>query len=376
MEPFGIIYLTSRVEGGVIRKQYVGQHRLKCGIIEDGYIGSGVLLTKAIKKYGKEAFAREVLELCYSQAEMNEAEKKWILFYSAHTSNKFYNLAEGGLSCANLIRKKVYQYSLKGEFIAEHPSVAHAAVVAGCAEAQMTQCCASVHRTAKNFQWRFEYKESYPALDGGVKAVECYDLEGNFIKEFKSILEAAHFAGYNFRQSICSCCSGRLKSAGGYQWKHKGSDKVISERKEERRKQRTVLKIDPVDGSVVNRYPTLSDAAESGSATASNISVAMTKGYLAEGYLWQYEDAKNSAVKLNAKLKGRKRAVNCYTLEGEFVREFESTEAASQHHGLLRCGISNVCNPNNRNRTFGGHQWRYVDAHFPLYVLSDDYRYV
>ena len=50
------IYLTTNVING---KQYIGSHN---GEINDSYLGSGKLLIKSIKKYGKENFKRIILE--------------------------------------------------------------------------------------------------------------------------------------------------------------------------------------------------------------------------------------------------------------------------------------------------------------------------
>lgn len=88
----GYIYLTTNLLNG---KKYIGQH--KHSSFDTKYIGSGILLTKAINKYGKENFKCEILQECYTIDELNFAEKEWIAFYNANNLDEFYNVAKGGL---------------------------------------------------------------------------------------------------------------------------------------------------------------------------------------------------------------------------------------------------------------------------------------
>lgn len=93
---FGYIYLTTNT---INNKKYIGQRRaFKCSPEDDDYLGSGTILQRALKLYGKENFTKEILEYCDSLDELNEAEKKWITYYNAVTSNEFYNIASGGLA--------------------------------------------------------------------------------------------------------------------------------------------------------------------------------------------------------------------------------------------------------------------------------------
>ena len=66
---FMFIYLTTNL---INNKIYVGQHTTTN--LDDGYLGSGKILQKAIKKYGKENFRREILEFCDGSDVLNKSE--------------------------------------------------------------------------------------------------------------------------------------------------------------------------------------------------------------------------------------------------------------------------------------------------------------
>lgn len=86
-----LIYETTNNING---KKYIGQHSTLD--IDDGYIGSGVLLTKAINKYGKNNFSRKILQYANNKDELNELEKYYIDKFNAIESDMYYNIAEGG----------------------------------------------------------------------------------------------------------------------------------------------------------------------------------------------------------------------------------------------------------------------------------------
>lgn len=90
---YGYIYLTTNLVNG---KKYIGQHKSK--VFDSNYLGSGNLITQAIKKYGKKNFTVEVLEWCVSLDELNSREYHYTKSFNAVSSPQYYNLVEGGNS--------------------------------------------------------------------------------------------------------------------------------------------------------------------------------------------------------------------------------------------------------------------------------------
>lgn len=82
-----IIYKTTNQINGKI---YVGKDERN----KADYYGSGLILNRAIDKYGIENFIKETIEVCNSREELNEREIYWIDKLNA--INEGYNIALGG----------------------------------------------------------------------------------------------------------------------------------------------------------------------------------------------------------------------------------------------------------------------------------------
>ena len=73
MEYYGYIYESVNNING---RRYIGKRKSKKFI--KNYFGSGVLVRKAIAKYGKENFSVTVLKWCVDNDDLNESEKMYI----------------------------------------------------------------------------------------------------------------------------------------------------------------------------------------------------------------------------------------------------------------------------------------------------------
>lgn len=90
MKKFHIIYKTTNIING---KMYIGKH--STNELADGYIGSGVVFTRALKKYGKENFVCDVLFVFDNEQDMNAKERE-ILTEEITSNPMYYNIATGG----------------------------------------------------------------------------------------------------------------------------------------------------------------------------------------------------------------------------------------------------------------------------------------
>lgn len=90
MSKYYYIYKTTNL---INNKVYTGKH--ETDNINDSYLGSGLLITRSIKKHGIKNFKKEILEYCKSSTELNIKEIFWIKENNSLQPNG-YNITPGG----------------------------------------------------------------------------------------------------------------------------------------------------------------------------------------------------------------------------------------------------------------------------------------
>jgi hypothetical protein len=89
-----LYYIIYRTTNNVNGKFYCGKHQTQD--LDDGYLGSGKLLQRAIKKHGRENFTREIVMLCRSVDIMNEMEEYLSIKENWVGNAQCYNMRHGG----------------------------------------------------------------------------------------------------------------------------------------------------------------------------------------------------------------------------------------------------------------------------------------
>ena len=117
--------------------------------------------------------------------------------------------------------KKVSQYDLDGNWIRDFDSMFGASEVTGINHGNIGECCRGKYKSAGKYIWRY-YGDNPPKKYSNktLKSVCQYDLDGNFIMEFDSIVEAAKKTGSR-GNCIQMCCVGKYKHSNGFIWKYK-----------------------------------------------------------------------------------------------------------------------------------------------------------
>lgn len=101
-----IVYKTTNLVNGKI---YIGQDSKN----NSKYLGSGDLIKKAIKKYGKEKFIKEVLCVCIDQDDLDIKEQFFIKELDSSNLDIGYNIALGGRNGGSFGRKLSEEHKKK-----------------------------------------------------------------------------------------------------------------------------------------------------------------------------------------------------------------------------------------------------------------------
>ena len=86
-------FIIYKITNTVNDKIYLGKHQTEN--LDDGYLGSGKLLHRALKKHGREKFIKEILHVFTTEQEMNDREKELVTEEFCARKDT-YNLCEGG----------------------------------------------------------------------------------------------------------------------------------------------------------------------------------------------------------------------------------------------------------------------------------------
>lgn len=295
---YGIIYL---VTNKINNLKYVGQTIRPLERRWEEHVQKALASTEkskkqkyyfqaAIEKYGPENFSIEKIDEADSKEELDSKEEYWIEFYDTY-HGEGYNLTPGG---EGGYTRTVCKLSKSGELIQEYKSVAIAARENGLRIiSSIIGCCKGEYIMAGDFQWC--YKEDLLKRIG-VKAKEKkqtneevlqYDLEGNFIKEWRSILEAETTLDIA-HSKICAACREKCKTAGGFIWRYKDPNrsKITNEHIPKRRVRQYTK-----DEKLVKIWDTINEAALSiGQKKGGHISdVCKGKRPYCGGYIWRYD---------------------------------------------------------------------------------------
>ena len=242
-------------------KIYIGQDKNH----NPNYFGSGDLIKRAIKKYGKENFKKEILTICNNMNELNEMERYYINEYKSTNRNIGYNISVGGTDGVMLNRQHSDETKMKMRLSAlnrfpseetkekmsrshmgkhrseetknkirtSHKLLKHSplsedtkrkirdAKKGKFASKETKEKMRLSHMGEKNHFYGKNHSDEY--LLRKRKPIIQLDINDNFINEWSSITEAANYLKIEC-SGISYVLSGKYKTSGGFKFKFKNNE--------------------------------------------------------------------------------------------------------------------------------------------------------
>lgn len=256
---YRFIYITTNL---INKKKYIGQHTTDN--LNDGYLGSGKLLHRAIEKYGIENFKREIVVYADSVKELDKLEMQYIEKFNACSSNDYYNIHVGGSGGNTILgytkeekeafinkmkevtsgerngmygkkhkeetiellqdkRKEYYEQLPEEEMIKFKNKMREVTKgenngMFGKNHSQKSRRKMSMNSKGKTLGERngMHGKKGENAING--QKVYMYDLEWNLIKVFNTTLEALNFLETKGHTALIKACR-QQKVYKGYYWR-------------------------------------------------------------------------------------------------------------------------------------------------------------
>lgn len=225
-----IVYITINQCNG---KFYIGIHETNPEVF-DGYIGCGIYrqngatkdfpFHKAVRKYGYENFKRTTIQIFDTKEEARNFEAL-LVNSTLLKSKQCYNVAQGGMGTVDdSFCKRVYQFSLNGEFLRSYKSAREAAKNIDESNQDVIRVaiknnCYGKTQSSYGYFWSFKKEFTYKQSKI-LHPIAQYTLFGKFIRTFNSITEAE--VAFNTSHIYESLCKG--KSAAGYLWRYYTGD--------------------------------------------------------------------------------------------------------------------------------------------------------
>jgi hypothetical protein len=173
-------------------KKYIGKDVQN----NPNYLGSGLDLKKAIKKYGKTNFKKIILEECSSKDELWKREEYWLTKFDVKNNPEFYNRTNKAFGAWE---NRIYTPISKST--KQKMSMAHKGILLTKEHKQAISKGMEGH--SKTEEWKSNLSKSATQSFG--RKVFQKDLQGNLIKEWNSGKEAAQELrlGYTAINNAC-----------------------------------------------------------------------------------------------------------------------------------------------------------------------------
>lgn len=300
---------------------------------------------KAVRKYGWENIKHEILESGLTAKQAKAKEIEYIKMYNSKDPACGYNCTDGGDGCngrnvteaERKIRsntaKKMWSNEEKRKILLEH-----------------------LQKISKENIGRRKTKDQIEKTKVALSVpVSQYTLDGEYVKTYKSVSDAARcFGDVKKNSSISSCCKGSKKTCYGYIWKYENEKLGADELSKRLRKDSVEVCQYTTDGVYIRTFNSTKDAADFVGVTYKAICGACSgKCKTCGGFMWRY---KNGDIQRQIKpLMPKFKKVLQFDKNGNMIRSYSHANEAEKETGILH--ISCACQ--GKRKTAGGYVWKY-----------------
>ena len=187
----------------------------------------------------------------------------------------------------NANSKKVYQYTLQGEFVQEWISVSEVERELGYSRSMIVDCCNGKRSSACGFQWRYRKDDEIGVIIPRVRKINQYNLDKEFIKTWNSATEIMNILGYS-NGEILKCCKREISTYKDFIWIY--DDGNIDDIKffEKKYKCRQVIQFTK-ENKYINTFSSITKAAQMTGVERRKIGECCSgKCETAGGFIWKY----------------------------------------------------------------------------------------
>lgn len=235
------------------------------------------LIHRAMRKYGIENFVIEELEKCSDEI-LSEREQYWIRVINSYFKDGYgYNMTIGGDGIQQYSDAQILELWNQGF---------------NCDKiAKILSCCTHTvyHRIAAIIG---PNAATQRRAETNRKPILQYDLNGNFLRSWSSMLEAQKQLGLS-AGSLTACCQKKYTQAGGSLWKTADDDTPIEQLMINYAKSKNCNAVDKIDkdGNILATYPSATAGARANNVHASAITNICNHKYghkTTHGQYWQW----------------------------------------------------------------------------------------
>lgn len=348
-----IVYLTTNL---INNKIYIGYHETENPDKWDHYLGNAVFDNNpssynrretpfqcAVAKYGPKNFHRKTLKIFDNSQDALDLER-WLVCPEFIKREDTYNITVGGgLPPVNKI--EIYQYSMEGKFIKKWDSVKSVTTYYNINKDRIRMVI-DEKRSMFNSYWSDEYFEElenlYEYRPSARGCIRVYTISGTYkgiYKDGKSVCSAL-----DITQTDLSNHTRRKTPINGYYLLKEG-EKIEDFLNGDILKDPKIYTYDK-EGNFLKEFTNISEVKKQYKYNKNDILRAVKNNSLYQDLFWSYSKYDNLLIEDPTITIQTPRKVYQYTLEGDFVREWDSiTECRKKFPSVLQVclGKRNHC---------------------------------